>query len=158
MIGGTRVDRWRNTLLDNAYHGSGQQVAVAAEFAGIQLWCLAAATHWVYVHRISSVSANAKSHRLYYDTTMLPTDEYEFSKLLDGAPSNRSGQVKKDSKGTVANYGIRLSADVLCTTILEWLDGQEGIMLTPGHGITVVSEVNTPIRVIFEWIELAVAV
>lgn len=155
MMGGTRVDYWRDTIIERGFHGSGQQIGVAGEYPGVQLWNPAASGKILIVDRITSHSNAAKSHRMYYDNAALSTAAYEVSKHFDAALAASGGQVFKDSLAVIANYGTRVSSDIINNDFIKWVEGKAPFMIDPGYGLSIVcSDLETSLRIIFEWIEV----
>lgn len=152
----SKSDWFNRTLNDQAFIGGAQQLGITAEYAGVGIYNPAASTKWLYVHRVSShvKSAQEKSHRLYHKVGNLANQDYEYTKMLDGALATAQADVLKESLANLANFGNRMTADVLCANTINWLDGSEGIVIAPGHMLIVAcSDAESALRVLFEWVE-----
>ena len=150
MIGGNRVDYWRDTLIKRAFITGTSQTAVAAQNSHIQLWNPAASGKLLIVEKIGfKIQTAGTVYLAYYATTLATLAASQGNKYLGEADG--VGLIKRAT-----------NAGALGTTIsrLYYVTEQEFVFERPiiigeEMGLVILNlTVDEYLKAYFEWIEV----
>lgn len=150
MIGGTRVDYWRDTLIKRAFVGGGSASGGVATYAGVQLWNPAASGKLLICERAFVTIAAPASVHIRNDFATLASNGVEGNKYLNEAAP--AGQVKFAS---VAIQGAAIGfIQLLAGDLSKTFRFQHPFIIPEGRGLNFfIDLLNTRMTVNFEWIE-----
>lgn len=156
MIGGKRIDYFRDTLIGRAYIGGAVKVG-PINSTSIQLWNPADSGFFLILNKLNSISEAAATvtYTLRYHTVALTGAENQANKYLGGAAG--VGLVKSQDL-TMAGVGTLIQEFGAPPGIeRNFLENSDPMIIGEGLGITITClNSSAHLSVIFEWIEVAI--
>jgi len=151
MIGGTRVDYWRDALIKRAFVGGGECVAVAGQQSAVQLWNPAASGKLLIVNRIrANMDVAGTMYLAYYATALSASLTSKGNKYLGEATS--IGLIRYEANAGVLGTIIDRIYLPATSMFMEIFD--VNIIIGEGMGLSVTHlTANRRITADFEWIE-----
>lgn len=155
MIGGTRIDYWRNTLRERAFIGGAAKAGPVNSFGMVQLWNPTDSGFILICNKITHVSDAlvTNAHTLRFHNAALSGAESQGNKYLNGAAG--VGLVKSGDSVMVGTLMFEFRAPPGVERRL--LDHSDPIIIPEGLGLILTINSDTAINsTIFEWIEVPV--
>ena len=152
MIGGTRVDYFRDTLVKRAFIGSAEFTAVAGQHSMVQLWNPAQSGKLLICHHADvTVSASTFIYINHHNAALIGAPPVG-NKYLGEAVG--VGVTHNESLGAIPGTNIAYQYPRTNFDLIS-LFNRDPIIIPEGLGIVIAAvTVNLSIQATFEWIEV----